>query len=98
MNNIHNLLIVAYFDNMGNQSEPNKATILTTNSGLQEKLNKLNRLAQEDEIEEFINNFVPLDLSPDDLDYYKYVGISKWLCFLRDCSRLVSDHNQMWGC
>jgi hypothetical protein len=62
---------------MGNKTTatPDKAALLTTNAELQAKLNKLNELAQQDQISEFVDMFVPLDLSPDDLEHYKYVRL-----------------------
>jgi hypothetical protein len=62
---------------MGNKTTaaPDKAALLTTNAELQAKLNKLNELAQHDQISEFVDIFVPLDLSSDDLEHYKYVRL-----------------------
>jgi hypothetical protein len=74
---------------MGNQAAPDNGALLTTNAELQAKLNKLNELAKADKIDEFVEIFVPLDLTADDLDHYKYVRHSQWLPLV---SKLLADY------
>ena len=64
---------------MGKPKVAPKRTKRTTNAALQAKLDQLAKLAAEDNIDEFVKIFVPLDLSADDLEHYLYVAERKLL-------------------
>lgn len=57
---------------MGKPKQAPKRTVRTSNAALQAKLDLLARFVGEDNIDEFVKNFVPLDLSAEDLEFYTY--------------------------